>query len=478
MTAESESSYASDSVTVSVTPKDCFDFDVLIAPASESVCLGKSVGMTLSIENRGKSDTFRIIAPSWAKPQSDYVSIPENQKASVALNVGPEQPGQADLEVRVESGRDPLTAKTASATVDTRDCREVAVIISPSENIVCENAPVVYAVTVKNMGTVTDRYDISTTLGSLDSSEVVVDPGMTKSLKLSVNTAGLSGDRVIKVVARSDAASDETFANLGVKNCHSVSVDVEPGDISVCPCSKIDYTVKVRNTGERADNYTVTFGSQKETASLGPGKSADYRYTVTIPCDMRGSYTITAKAVSEKAESTGVSNLAVKDADQCWSADLLADGSAVLDVKESASVPVTVRNLGEQAATYRISVDGPDWVYVQPDEVVLNYGQEEDVFLYASPPLGTEKGTYTATVRAASKHDTREANVTLYVGTEPDAQKSDQQPQEIQPGITPGVGITGRFIGAVPAWKTMVVGFITLIIVMILVVRFAVLFKE
>ena len=145
---------------------------------------------------------------------------------------------------------------------------------------------------------------------------------------------------------------------------------------------------------------------------------------------------------------------------------------------------ITIKNTGEQSGTFDISMtDGPDWAYVEPQEVHLGGQESDSVYLYLSPGYGTPSGTYT--VKISAKSDTSSDELAVAVNVPEEIGEAPEQPEKPEDNVSinvthpeEGAPVTGGAVEERPFWKTTAVAAIALIIVVILVMRFVLLFKK
>lgn len=476
--AKSRNSYARDTETLRLKVRDCFEFTLDLQPGEKEACLGKETKYMLTVNNLGETDTYRIITPDWVQPGSDYISVGKRDSATLEVAaVARDSTGPLKFDLMVESGRAPGFSKKVTGTLNSKECREVAVLVSPTEDTVCQGRTASFKVSVKNLGTLEDTFDVTSSLGSLEKSKVFLKPGQIEELELNVDTKNLEGTREIKVFAGSEGISDETLVSLVIENCYKAGVEVFPPEVSACPCSSVPYTVTVQNMGEFPDEYTLVFGDETEQVSLEPGKTASFIYAVSVSCDSEGLYEVVAAVSSQHTEASGGSVLEVLTEEECWAVKLMDRKiiTARVEAQKALAVPLQIKNAGTEAGTFGLKIlDGPEWSEVSPASLELESGEEGEVYLYLSPPFGSE-GNYSVLVGAESPKTEAGTLVTVLVGP-----LDGQEPITIEeiPQEPEGTdGITGHMISAVPAWKAIAVGIITLVIVIILIVRFAFLVK-
>ena len=486
--AKSRSTYADMRRTVSVEVLDCFDYETTLHPSENSVCLGKAVNYTLTLSNPKNADSFTIVTPNWVVAEKEDVSVLGGEVAVIGLAATPQELGELEFDVSVYSEKDPSTVQVLKAKVNSHECRDVAVTVTPEHIDVCAKYPVNYTVFVRNMGTQTDSFDLTSTFGSLETNKVVLQPDQTATVLLQVDPVDTPGEKVIDVVARSGNLSDETTATLTVKNCYSVAVSMDPPEASICPCLGIHYDIALENLGELEDNYTIKFQNRTVEAFLQPGDKQFFNFNFSASCDMEGVYAPTAEVSSDHmvVPKKASANLTVKKLTDCWSLEMIG-GDVEMGPDNVYTVPITIRNTGENPTTYELELDGPDWMYLEPENVTLGYGETTEAYIYISPYYGLEFGNYTAVVRAKSLHAISSTRV--FVELTPEFMAGNATTETVlimnaTTGITLNASMsetvtepTGFFIGIVPSWKTITIGVITIIIIIVLVVRFAYLLK-
>ena len=163
---------------------------------------------------------------------------------------------------------------------------------------------------------------------------------------------------------------------------------------------------------------------------------------------------------------------------------------------------VHVKNTGEVAGTFQISLEAPEWVLVKPVSVSLGPGEEENVYVYISPLYATEAGEYSVKIKADSQHASGDFDLRITVpeGQMPPAGNETQPPEQNATNGTgqgtnitlnvstddglneTGVPITGELTAeeqeADRQFRTMAIAVIAIIIIIILAARFVLLFKK
>lgn len=472
--------YTPVSETLELDVKDCYDFTVDIQPDENTVCFGKAIDYTLVIENTGlNQDSYSIYTPDWVTSEKTNVSLLAEQKANVKLTVTPGTLGSQDFSITVTSSKELGLSKKASSKIVSQECRDVAVIVSPTEYMVCGGVPPVsFDVSIKNTGTVESTYQLTPSLGTLGTTAMTLIPGGIETTKLEVDITGLEGEVEITVSAAADDIYDEAKVTLVVENCYSANLTIIPEMQSICPYDSVMYTVTLVNTGKLPDNYTLRYGDVTETLGLSSGELQSFELTFLVPFEESGVYVVSAFADSEHISITQTAALNVKSMDTCYSAELKVDDKkkikpCTLDECEATTLPVEIDNTGEKPASYILSLEAPDWIYMEPTAFDLEPGESGTAYLYLSPDFGVEEDIYILTIKAESEHVELVKIVDVVVTENITAE---------EPGVSLNISagnITGAIVGGErPLWKTVVVAVIALIIIIILAVRFVLLVKK
>ncbi len=499
-------SYAEDSEGFNLDIEDCYSFDASLEPARQSVCKGRPTNYLLRISNTGsEEDSYSIYAPEWITAESDTVVLASRESRDLILEANAIVTGESTFNITVISAEHtvyPELRKIIGGVADARECRGVAVFISPPSSEICSREGTEYQVTIKNIGTVSDIFILENSIGELEQDKIALEAGESGDIKLTIEPGSVSPEnRTVKVGASSEGVHDEDEAELIVENCYSAGITMEPEPVSVCPCFSAEFKAELENLGRLPDNYTFSFTSPgnmsgadfEESLELLPGESETFGLEIPIPCDAEaGTYGIKAKAESENTETVQEAALLVKAIKECYSLELSAEEESLKTVTGRAVVfAVEAENTGKVKDTYRLILVGPEWLYLSRGEITLEPEESQTVYLYASPTYGSELKEYSLELTAVAGHSTAELALTLEVvqnitGAEEPAKPSENVTSaENMTNATGNVSMnvsfpgTGQFIGEGVAlsWKIIAVSLIALAIVVILITRFVILIR-
>jgi len=484
--ASSIGSYAKDSATVALDLLNCFEFEASLNPQIASTCVGRPSEYSIEIKNTGiKDDSYSISSAPFVKLPSETIEIAAGETGRVDAIAIPVLEGETEFDITVTPDGDADNAKKTSAQLLAMECKGVAVVTPSSELNVCRGETATAAFIIKNTGTLDDVFSISTNIGDPSADEVMLEPQEIRTVDISIKTEELEeSNEVIVTVSSAKDVSDHGSFTLVVENCYDASISLSPESYTLCSMEEALYTVEVENTGERDDSYDLIFGDQKVRIDLSAGDSKEFSFIIPVVFEAGGDYRIIAALTSDHVDKVSESKITVKPFESCYSVGLEAGGGEITVMQGKAvTIPVTVKNSGESAAIYDISLEGPDWAYITPSVLELEPGESKDVFVYVSPPFDAEDGEYRLNVEAQSDFAGSEKEFTVLVGEAKagDIVVIDKKPSEMEegPSFLGGLrGITGAlFSGSRSSLRLLIVGLIAAIIIIVLIVRFAMLFR-
>jgi uncharacterized membrane protein len=253
--AESKESYAKDEKYTELKAEKCYDFGVDLEPDRASTCLGGSAKFVLTLINLGtESDSYDISSPEWVVPSQESAMALPGEEKSIGFFAFPELEGETTFDIDIKSQNYPKLKKTVTGSIEAEECRGLAIIVSPASQEACRDETVVFEVTVKNTGMVSDTYDLETDLGTLGKNKASIEPGEIEEIDLTIETEELEfGETLVTVRGESGEVSDQNSVSLTVKNCYSAEFGISPEKTDVCRGDEINYTLVLKNVGDLED---------------------------------------------------------------------------------------------------------------------------------------------------------------------------------------------------------------------------------
>ena len=406
-----------------------------------SVCRGEDAVYQLYVSNDGtQEETFRI-NPEAGDISRNRVSVEAGETETLTLTRSSEL-AVNDRAFNIEATS---TSSYADDTVSTsfvvENCYETSTEIEPESQEVAVFTEASYDVTVTNEGTRSVTAEISPSVGEVEDEEVNIASGdeFTTELEYTPEEVGTQ-DVTVNVEGQAPSSATST---LEVYNGQDVSLTF-PEDTSVCENTMFEKEVRVENTGEASDTYSVEVnrGDLSESeVSLDPGETRTLDVELNSSEYEQGeSYDIEVSATAQRLGEPQASSTSSFTVENCW--DLEMD--VVEDIEsagENRSViyEIHLDNTGTRTNSYVLSVDAPEWITVRPGQITVPAGETEKSYIYAGIPFNQSDANIDITATATGEQVERSQTVQLIVGEE--VTDSVESPE--------GGGITGAFSRAV-----------------------------
>jgi uncharacterized membrane protein len=284
------------------------------------------------------------------------------------------------------------------------------------EQTVCATDTVLYILPVTN-GEKQDSFTVSLSGDAAKwavaaPSGFILDPGAIEQVYVYVtpSSGALPGSYDLKVTVNGQSAGrQDQLLKVNVGDCHSASLIALEVDQEVCADSAVKYTLTLANTGKYTENFAISttgpaaaWTTLSETvAKLKAGESKEIVATIKPAADQTGAFDLT---ITAKSDSNAAASAKVKvNSNNCYEFALTPDKNFFEFCENSdVTIPLTVRNNGEAANTFDLSVSGPSWASLETSSVDVASGSEKIANLKLFPGFGVS-GNFDINVNAAGQ---------------------------------------------------------------------------
>lgn len=417
--------------------------DVLISPDNQSGLPGENLRYTVTVRNTGLlgDDNYVLTVRDnavWGDNVTldnyRFKNIPENENRTTTLHVHiPEDAsGEDNITVTATSQGDNTKSDNVSCIAHVK-MRGVDVLISPSDNDGLASENVTFTVTVTNTGGLDDNYSLTAVPDNADwpinieLERLTLAAGASDSaiLTVSVPSTVEGGDNTtITVTATSqgdNTKSDNASCIAHVTVVRGVQVTILPDYDNGMPCTTLDYTVTVRNTGNIDDNYNLSWIDNAGWDNIWLGDNLlwvarDNENSTTLHVHIPGNATPCTED-NTIVIATLQDNDMVSDNDSCIAHATITRGVRVsISPSENSAFPgenvaftVTITNTGDNVDNYSLDArDDLGWTLSLADNLLGNVmlGENRTTTLTVTIPENAEPGAEdNITVTAASKGD-------------------------------------------------------------------------
>ena len=351
-----------------------------------------SVVHSYAVKNTGNTaDSFdlSLSGQSWTSTlsaaQVGPLGADETAMVTVTMTIPSSATGgqEDSVTLTATSASDPSTATEAKAVTQVTTVRAVSVTPAAASAAAAPGATAVYTFTVKNEGTVVDTYSLAVAgaaWGSLLSETQVgpLDPGESASASVTVTVPvdALAGDSDTSTLVVTSLVDGSISAEANLTTSASVvrGVTVTPASASgsADPASTAIYTLTIENAGNAPDTFDISitdgavFPATAEPTSitLAALASGTVEIRVIVPADTPAGTTDTATVTVTSTSDASVTGQAVL----ATSANTVAavtitpvTAGETSDPGTSVDYVLTVRNDGNAADTFAVTLDNPDF---------------------------------------------------------------------------------------------------------------------
>ena len=353
--------------------------DITIFPGESSTKINSFTSYEVNIENVGPTkDVYDLSSNSPREvsiaPKQVELEPAEQETVNVWYNpdTSKEEGTYAfDVTATSQASGDSYSVE---GTVNVIADHQVNVAVDQSSKTGCRGQQVTYNVEVTNTGIQDEEFELSTGYGELSRNTVTLEDGETQTLTLTASSDEVTEEN-FNVVAASTTSYAQNIQNVNFNSeiCYASDVSVTPEQKDVAAFTETDYTVTVRNTGTKADTFSLSsnIGDFEDTQLEIEGKSSA-QTTLTLRPENLGTQEIDVRAESVVNSSTSATVNVRNGMDM----DLEVQSQEVNACEtEEGSIAYRVENTGVAPETYGLEVNtgnlSEDEVEIQPGDSVI-----------------------------------------------------------------------------------------------------------
>lgn len=378
--------------------------DMTIFPGESSTKVNSFTSYEVTIENVGPTkDVYDLSSnsPREVSIAPQQVSLEPQQSETVNVWYNPDtsrEEGTYSFDVTATSQASG-DSYSVEGTVNVIADHQVNVELDENSKTGCIAQPVTYSVEVTNTGIQDEEFEVTTGYGELSRNTVTLEDGETQTLTLTASADEVTQEN-FNVVAASTTSYAQDIENVAFNTeiCYDSEVSITPGQKDVAAFTETDYTVTVRNTGTRADTFSLSsnIGELEDTQLEIDGKSSA-QTTLEVTPETLGTQEINIRAESA-VNSTASATVNVRNG-MNMNLDVQSREVNACEAEEG-SIAFRVENTGVAPETYTLGVNTGN---LSETEVELDTGESEVVTSSINTEnleIGTQNVTLTATAQS------------------------------------------------------------------------------
>lgn len=390
--------------------------DMTIFPKESSTKINSFTSYEVNIENVGPTkDVYDLSSnsPREVSIAPKQVELEPNQEKTVNVWYNPDtnkEEGTYSFDVTATSQASG-DKYSVEGTVNVIADHQVNLQVSETSKTGCLGQQVTYNVEVTNTGLQKEEFELSTGYGELSRNRLTLEDGETQNVTLTA-----SADEVVEENFNIVAASTTSYAqdiqniNFDTEVCYASDISLTPEQKDVAAFTETDYTVTVRNTGTKADTFTLSsnIGELEDTQLDIDGKSSE-ETTLTVRPE-----TLETQEIQVTAESTVTStDSATLNVQNGMNMALTAQNKAFAACEdEEGAIAFKVENTGVATEMYDLEVNTGELteeeLQLEPDETEvvsteintsnLDFGTHDVTLTAAAQTFGQPTKTSTSTL--------------------------------------------------------------------------------
>ena len=384
---------------------------------SASVCRGETARYEIDVTNDGIQQEEFAVTAEYGDLDRNRVNLDQGETTTVVLTASSSEVTEESFNVRASSTTSYAT-ESMNVQFNAENCFDSEISITPGTQETAAFTESEFDVTVRNLGTRSDEFTLSTDRGELSDTTLEVDSDSTETATLSFTPEEL-GEQQLTVQASGDSESSQTVT---VDSYNGMSSNVEfDRSRTVCRDESATYTLTVENDGETAETYNLSSNMGEvleEQVTLDAGESVETGLTVNSTGMEDGEHEITFQSEASTFEGPVSSGSTTFTVENCWDVGMnIVPEIASAGENMSTIYEVKVSNPGTKENTYRLTHQGPEWVEIRPETLKVAPGATESVYMYAGVPF-EKKGEVEITAVAEGNEVRTSQTVQLIINDE------------------------------------------------------------
>ena len=197
-----------------------------------------------------------------------------------------------------------------------------------------------------------------------------------------------------------------------VQKLDSLDLRTKEAEKTTKPGQKTEYTLTLKNPTKLIEKYELSIDETNEDleieitpekTTLKPKEQTQIKITAQ-PKDntINGEYTITIRAKTQKTLQEKI--LPLKLTIENTNIPQIAQGIKTIKTNyEKSAAKLKIKNTGEQTTEYKLTVQGPEWITIEPAAITIQPEEEKEIQLILAPAKETKKGNYEITLKATTQ---------------------------------------------------------------------------
>lgn len=391
----------------------CSNFEITPLNALQSSCPCSPVEYEINIKNTGSYDEiFDINVSKYAEyatlsESSIFLRPNENKNVVIYYNLPCEIYGEKELSVEIVAERAQYLAKVP-LKLNIRNCYDYS-ITSNSQFSLCEGSALATPITIENNADFFNTFILKTSgkYAKIENNSITLAPNQSGATNLVVDASELkAGNYSFNILSTSERGElqKEIEASLSVEKCKDFVFKILEPEGKKISSESYDYQILIKNTGTRTGTFKIEVDGpewmtlEKNSITLEQGEEGNVILKANIPQDFSGTAYAIVKVSEDSISYSKKISLNAIPIENAYLIELKAINKAVR--YGFSDINVSIKNKGFEAAKYKLSLEGAEWMSLSQNEIDLAPGENSIIQIHTAPSNETPEGNYAAKIIA------------------------------------------------------------------------------
>ncbi|HII71658.1 TPA: hypothetical protein HA265_02795 [Candidatus Woesearchaeota archaeon] len=390
------------------------NFHAFSSKSGLDVCACDFTQQMVTVQNNGEVTSTYIVeqggeAAKWTTlaPNTFYLEPGQIQEMENFIKVPCGAKGEYVLNTTIMTVFD--LEKVIEQRVNVENCPNIQIV--PRFSGVqqeCPCTPVQYDFDIVNTGKHIDTYKLSVEPYSdgisLSTDYLVMEPGEKQTVTVFINlNCGEYGERTftLNALAQGTQILGQMDFDLNINKCYDYQILVGE-EYSICQGvpNVIDY--QVENLAEISNEYFLTLvgpewiSSEDVSLPAWGGDTVNGEILLMPPLEDETTYGLDIELQAVRGEEYRTVHVSLIS-EKCYDYEIYGEKLTGIQCKERTD-SLTIQNIGGRRTTYWLDLEGPEWLTLRKDMVVLDGGQEAEILFDINAPCDTEVAEFANTL--------------------------------------------------------------------------------
>lgn len=399
-------------IPLTINVENCHNLEIK-GDMSKEICGGQIISYNYQIKNLGNyKETYqlKLEGPDFVTLSQDLISLNQGETKNIYAYVGQ---NSKSSKFTISASNKYGTAEITSE-LKVNSCYDFTLSTDKDFVNFCEHSKENIVINIKNAGISKDDYKLELIAppawANLEKQDLILNPQQSESVNLVLSPDyGVKGNFDVELKVSSKESSKTRIIKTQVNKCNDIFVDIQEKEINLC--NNVQVPLLIKNTGSFEKEFRLETSEQWASldtyqAKLKPGEEKSIKLLLNVEKLEKKSYDIYVRTLA--LDGSGLSmddkiTINVLNELQCHNTEIISDSSIEVTQGSSITLPLTVKNNGNEKLIYEISLtgDGSSFTQLNPSILELEPNSAEIIYVYSAPSAEINPGGYSIDVRVS-----------------------------------------------------------------------------